>query len=216
MSSHEHTIDENPHRRHPQLLRKTLILYANWFTNAVLYYGLSLNSNLAGSDYYLNYMVNGALEIPAYTLAILVLIRCGRRVPIAGSLAISGLCLLATPLVPPSAVMWVSVAGKFFVTISFASIYLWTSELFPTELRATGVGSSCFFSRLGGAAASWIAMLAAYHESLPVLVYGLTSLLCAVALLFLPETKGKSVPDTLEQSERARVRSAKEALLCLR
>ncbi len=50
--------------RHPQLMRKTLILYANWFTNAIVYYGLALNSGgLSGTDdFFLNYMVKFKLK----------------------------------------------------------------------------------------------------------------------------------------------------------
>ena len=144
--------------------------------------------------------VNGAAEIPAYSAAILLLVRCGRRTPYASTLILAGCCLLSILLVPevssakksghifecvipyvlvafsihlvltlhffafpqllgqtlfiphlqghPSVVMWIAVLGKFFVTISFSSAYIFTSELFPTALRGSGVGSSCFFSRL--------------------------------------------------------------------
>ncbi len=45
-------------------MRKTLILYANWFTNAIVYYGLALNSGgLSGTDdFFLNYMVKFKLK----------------------------------------------------------------------------------------------------------------------------------------------------------
>ncbi len=87
-------------------------------------------------------------------------------------IGVPGLCLLSILLIPsgnPSCVMVVATLGKFFVTISFSSAYIYTSELFPTALRATSIGSSCFFSRLGGAAASWLALAAsaARMDSLP-------------------------------------------------
>ncbi len=77
--------------RHPQLRCKTLILYVNWFTNALVYYGLALNSgSLGGDDLFLSFMINSAMEIPAYTAAILLLVRCGRRLPYATSLILAG------------------------------------------------------------------------------------------------------------------------------
>ncbi len=76
--------------RHPQLRSKTLLLYLNWFTNALVYYGLALNSGGLVDDFYLAYMVNGAMEIPAYTVAILLLIFCGRRIPYATTLTLAG------------------------------------------------------------------------------------------------------------------------------
>ncbi len=106
-----------------------------------------------------------------------------------------GLCLISVLVIPSgnrSAVMAVVTLGKFFVTISFASAYLYTSELVPTVLRASGVGSACFFSRLGGAAASWLALAASKMgaEELAPAVYGVLALVCGITALAFPETKG--------------------------
>ena len=76
--------------RTPQMCGKTLILYGNWFIIALMYYGLTLNSNDLGNDFHINFMINGAFEFPAYALSLLLVRYCGRRVPNAVSLALSG------------------------------------------------------------------------------------------------------------------------------
>ena len=43
------------------------------------YYGLTLNSAELGGDFHVNYMINGALEIVAYTVAMFIVERFGRR-----------------------------------------------------------------------------------------------------------------------------------------
>ena len=43
------------------------------------YYGLTLNSAELGGDFHVNYMINGALEIVAYTFAMFIVERFGRR-----------------------------------------------------------------------------------------------------------------------------------------
>ena len=41
----------------------------------------------------------------------------------------------------------VAIIGKFFVTMAFGIIYFYTNELFPTVIRATGMGTSNMISR---------------------------------------------------------------------
>ena len=67
--------------------------------NALVYYGLSLNTeNLAGSPY-LNFCLAGAVEIPAYVLCILLLNRVGRRTPLIVAMYLGGLaCILSGAL----------------------------------------------------------------------------------------------------------------------
>ena len=76
--------------RTPQMCGKTLILYGNWFIIALTYYGLTLNSTDLGDDFHVNFMINGAFEFPAYSLSLVLVRYCGRRVPYATSLSLSG------------------------------------------------------------------------------------------------------------------------------
>ena len=80
--------------RTPQMCAKTLILYGNWFTVILTYYGLTINSTDIGSDFHLNFLINGALEFPAYAFSLVLVQFCGRRVPYAASLALSGKALM--------------------------------------------------------------------------------------------------------------------------
>ena len=46
--------------------------------------------NDLGDDFHINFMINGAFEFPAYAISLLLVRYCGRRVPNAVSLALSG------------------------------------------------------------------------------------------------------------------------------
>ena len=87
--------------RTPQMCGKTLILYGNWFIIALMYYGLTLNSGDLGDDFHISFMINGAFEFPAYALSLVLVRYCGRRVPYAVSLALSGKALNHNSLSPP-------------------------------------------------------------------------------------------------------------------
>ena len=47
----------------------------------------------------------------------------------------------------------IKILGKFGSTAVFGLLYLYTAELYPTEIRGTAIGLCCMLSRLGGIAA---------------------------------------------------------------
>ena len=46
--------------------------------------------------------------------------------------------------------------GKFAITASFAMVYQYAAEIFPTVVRNAGVGSSSCFSRFGSIIAPFV------------------------------------------------------------
>lgn len=52
------------------------------FVNAFVYFGLSLNTNNLGGNPFINFLLAGAVEIPAHTLNLIV-VKFGRRLPFA-------------------------------------------------------------------------------------------------------------------------------------
>ena len=186
---------------------KTGILYLNWFANALSYFGLTMNIGDLGGDVYVNFTISGFLEIPAYTAAILFLLYCGRRFPYAGSLILCGVSLLCVMLVPRGVfsndwpAMAIALFGKMCITFSWAVLFLYSAELFPTQIRASGIGSASFLGRIGGMIAPWIGGLSSYHPYVPVLVFGSIALLAGVSALWLPETQGRTLPYTIQESE---------------
>ena len=89
--------------------------------------------------------------------------------------------------------------GKFMITASFAMVYQYSAEVFPTVVRNAGLGSCSFFSRIGSIIAPFIGREMAQLDPIaPVLIFGVTSLLAGLLTLFLPETKDRISPDTIE------------------
>ena len=141
--------------RSPNMRAKTIILYYNWFVNTFSYYGLSLNmgSLTGGSSIYFNFSLMSLMEVPAYIAAMLLVLYYGRRVPYAMSLIIYGSSLVVIMLVPVDTfsndwpITVLSLVSKLAITFSFGVVFLYTAELFPTELRTTGLGSANFVGK---------------------------------------------------------------------
>uniref|UniRef100_A0A672Z4K6 Si:dkey-166k12.1 n=1 Tax=Sphaeramia orbicularis TaxID=375764 RepID=A0A672Z4K6_9TELE len=189
--------------RTPQMRKRAFILFYIWFVNVLVYYGLSLGVSRLGTNLYLSQFVFGLVEIPARSLVLLVL-PCSRRLSQSGFLAVGGLACLFMLVVPadhPSVLTGLAMAGKFGITASFAVIYVYTAEIFPTVLRQTGIGVSCMFARMGGVLAPIINMLHNHSPITPLIIFGTSPLLGAVLALALPETADRPLPDTVEDVE---------------
>ena len=55
---------------------------------------------------------------------------------------LSLLCIMIVPANQKLVVMAIAIIGKFFITMSFGIIFFYSNELFPTVVRATGMGTS--------------------------------------------------------------------------
>ena len=134
----------------------SLILAYNWLTATCVYYGLTLGAAKLSGDIYINFFLNGLIEIPANFGSIFLLNQIGRRFTVFLANMIGGFSLLAMFFVTTSKcgpLLWFVVLdmtlwaddvtarlvlfllGKFGSTASFSCLYLYTTELYPTLLR---------------------------------------------------------------------------------
>jgi len=191
----------------PTMRTKTLILYYQFFVNSFAYYGLTMNiGDLAADNVYLNFAVSGLLEIPSYGLAVVILLYGGRRIPYFGSMLLCGISLLSISLVPegqPTLVLVIALFGKMCITFSFGVIFLYGAELFPTEIRTSGIGSASFVGRFGGMFAPWVEQAGRAYQmpQLTVTVFGICALVGAALAIWLPETQGRELPYTVDEAE---------------
>lgn len=99
---------------------------------------------------------------------------------------------------------WLTVSffliGKFAITVSFTVLYIYTSELFPTNLRQSLLGICSMFGRFGSMLAPQTPLLARYSKSLPLLSMGGLALVSGIMSLQFPETLNTQLPDTVQQA----------------
>ncbi|XP_034186659.1 organic cation transporter [Osmia lignaria lignaria] len=190
--------------RYPNLRRKSILLFFNWLVNSGTYYGLSWHvSNLDGNDY-VNFVISGLVEIPAYTFLIFTLNRWGRKIILCGCMLVSGVALLGILLVPADApwmVVCLAMIGKLTITSSYGAIYVFTAEQFPTVIRNVGLGASSTFARIGGVIAPYVIHLSEIWMPLPFVIFGSCVLSGGMLSLLLPETLNKKLPESIQDGE---------------
>ncbi|XP_045862603.1 solute carrier family 22 member 7 isoform X3 [Meles meles] len=191
--------------RTPRLRHISLCCMVMWFGVNFSYYGLSLDVSGLGLNVYQTQLLFGAVELPSKLLVYLLVRHVGRRLTQAGMLLGTALALGVSLLVPSEMGTWsiaLAVIGKGFSEAAFTTAYLFTSELYPTVLRQTGMGLTSLVGRLGGSLAPLAALLDGVWLSLPKLAYGGIALLAACTALLLPETRQAQLPETIQDVER--------------
>ncbi|CAO1401128.1 unnamed protein product [Diamesa hyperborea] len=187
----------------PNLRIKTLNVCLCWFANSIAYYGLSLSTGkLYGNPFFILFIMS-LVEIPSYIAVILLLDRLGRRSITSIFMLIGGVaCIIAVFMAQRSTeATTVVMIGKLFIAGSFAVIYNYSAELFPTVVRnsAMGLGSMC--ARLAGAFTPLITLLDSFDPKIPAFIFGVVSLISGLWVLFLPETNGQPMPESIEDGE---------------
>ncbi|XP_053604660.1 solute carrier family 22 member 3-like isoform X2 [Plodia interpunctella] len=191
--------------RSPVLLRRVCTTPIWWVTTTFVYYGLSINStSLSATNMYLNYILTCAIEIPGFFTAVLILDCIGRKTTLSIGFFLSAACNIAFSFIPdtlPTLSLIVFLLGKFGISVVFTSLYLFTSELYPTQFRHTLLAFSSMIGRIGSITAPLTPVLATYWSGIPTMMFGAMGLLSGALVLTQPETLGTRMPDTLAEAE---------------
>ncbi|XP_041980312.1 organic cation transporter protein-like [Aricia agestis] len=190
--------------RSPILLRRVCTTPIWWITTTFVYYGLSINSTSLSDTMYLNFILTCAVEIPGFFTAILVLDRIGRKATLSCGYLFSAACNIAFIFIPNDLTtlrLIVFLLGKFGISIVFTSLYLFTSELYPTEYRHTLLAFSSMIGRIGSITAPLTPVLADYWHGTPSMMFGIMGMISGLLVLTQPETLGLKMPDTLAEAE---------------
>ncbi|XP_072018557.1 organic cation transporter protein-like [Amphiura filiformis] len=188
--------------RTPTLRWRTLNMMFSWFVNSIVYYGLSLSTSDLGSNDYVAFFLSGLVEVPAYIWCMFGIEWLGRKPNLCVLFLLAGIACLCTLFFEPGTAMTaVAMLGKFCITATFGIVYVYSAELFPTVVRSAGVGISSMASRAGGILAPLILILDEYWAPLPIIIFGSSAIIAGLLVLLLPETKGKTLPETIEEGE---------------
>ncbi|KAK0154707.1 Solute carrier family 22 member 13 [Merluccius polli] len=184
------------------LRQRLLIMGFLWYGSNLVYYGLSLNVGNFGLDIYLTQFIFGLVDIPACIGSIVLVEYFGRKKCQAATLFFTGSVCLAMVAIPndfPVVMTVFAVLGKFGSSATFSVLFVYTTELYPTTLRQSGVGLNCTCARIGGIAAPLIRLLDVYHSAIPMVLYGTIPLIGGFLCFLLPETLNTELQDHTEQ-----------------
>ncbi|XP_067665107.1 organic cation transporter protein-like [Haliotis asinina] len=194
--------------RNKMIFKNALIVWYCWVVDSLVYYGLYMTSSALAGNRYLNYFCNSVVEVPAALLIYLTLERFGRKKPslmfhTTAGVSLLGAVLLTTFVADSQAAQIaatiLSMIGKLTITTAFGTLFIYTPELFPTNLRNVGLGAASSVSRLGGMLSPFASKLAKVVAWAPGAIFVIMCLLAGFLIQFLPETRGHELPQTMEE-----------------
>uniref|UniRef100_A0A671WE66 Solute carrier family 22 member 7b, tandem duplicate 3 n=1 Tax=Sparus aurata TaxID=8175 RepID=A0A671WE66_SPAAU len=180
--------------RTPKMRKLALSTGTLWFCVATTFYGISFNITGFGLNIYLTQFTYALIEVPAKVSVYFLLDKIGRRSTEVGALLLAAVSLGINIVVPKDMSVVrtvVAVIGKGFSSASFATIVLYSSELYPTVVRQNGMGYNSFMARLGVAVAPMILLLDEVWKDLPQVVLCFAAVFGGLVARTLAETRNR-------------------------
>ncbi|XP_071451670.1 solute carrier family 22 member 21-like isoform X2 [Hetaerina americana] len=197
--------------RYPTLRRRVILLIIQWMSMTVCYDGhvRNLENLKAYMSLYLCFSLMGLLEFPGDMLTIYALEhpRAGRRLTYLFSLGFSGIfsILVATVPLDKSWAKWVvlglAAGGRFCVTMAMNTGLQYCVEVLPTQLRGQGVNLVHIAGHFATLASPLIVYLGNFSMVIPFVMLGLIGIIGGSLSLCLPETLGRTLPNTAQEAE---------------
>ncbi|XP_073158985.1 organic cation/carnitine transporter 3 [Henckelia pumila] len=184
-------------------LRQLLAVMVVGFGIGMIYYGMPLGLGNLSFDLYLSVTLNAASEFPASLITFLLIGKLNRKVSVLGLSMLSGICSVACVLVSRKGVqMGLELVSFFSACTAFNVVLIYTLELFPTCVRNSAVSMVRQALVVGGVLSP--VLVAAGRKNNGFMsygVFGVTVSLCGLFVLWLPETRGRKLCDTMEEEE---------------
>lgn len=190
----------------PGLRRITVSLWSTWLLIAFAYYGIFvwlpqvLSDQYGILNTYLYVFFIAAVQLPGYFSAAWLLERWGRLPVLRSYLAVSGVATFLWAVADSTTVVLLA-AGlmSFFSLGAWAALYAYTPEVYPTQIRTTGMGSASGMARVGGVIAPLVGgALFPVSLVLALSVFAVGFLAAAAIVVSLRlETRGQPLSDTI-------------------
>ncbi|KAM7340918.1 solute carrier family 22 member 1 [Alexandromys fortis] len=194
--------------RTPNMRKHTFILMYLWFSCAVLYQGLIMHMGATGGNLYLDFLYSALVEFPAAFIILVTIDRVGRICPMALSNLVTGAACLIMIFIPHE-LHWLNTTlaclGRMGATIVLQMVCLVNAELYPTFVRNLAMMVCSALCDLGGIFTPFMVFrLMEVWQALPLILFGVLGLTAGTMTFLLPETKGVTLPETIEEAENLR------------
>ncbi|ROT74837.1 hypothetical protein C7M84_006644 [Penaeus vannamei] len=164
------------------------------------------NLILSGSNYsadpFIYIVLGGLMEIPGFSLTAPIINRFGRKWPTIWGYVLSGIAILLLVFIPDNIqwlVMTLAMLGKLCNSGAFMIIFVYITEVLPTEVRLQGVSAAIMTSKVGAMVAPYVTdYVGPLVPWAPSVIFGVSSVVAGVALLPMHETLNVPMPDTIE------------------
>jgi len=183
--------------KNPEHMKKLLVMIVVWMANTLIYYGLLFNISSLSGNVYWNTAIFCSMDALSCYLTYPLIRFAGRRNAMIFDMYLIAFCMtiFAINQSPFITILFLLILGKFGITSSFNIGFLYTSELFPTNVRGTAYGICNSVGRISGVFAPLLG-----GSIWAMFGLGVFALITGSLLFKLEETGGKPMEDFVKAS----------------
>jgi putative MFS transporter len=195
----------------PGLKRTTLMLWIAWFCISLAYYGIFtwlpqafVAQGFSSLQTYQNTFLLALAQVPGFFSAAYLIERLGRRNTLGLYLLASGVfTFLFATVTGFGGLLASAMLMSFFALGAWGSLYAWTPELYPTEIRTTGMGWASGMARVAGVITPTLGgILFGYALVSALSTWAAAFVMGGIAVFLLGvETKSQALSDTVSGPE---------------
>nr|XP_009862016.1 solute carrier family 22 member 4-like [Ciona intestinalis] len=188
----------------PYMFIRVMIISLSWFTVSLVYFAIALNTNGLKGDRILNIVYAALAELGSAILYFCFVRMRGHRNCYIGFMTLCMISLCITLAVDQGVVAGFTMFSKLMVGTAFLTVYTYSGELFPTNIRQSLLGYFSGLSRVAASTAPYIIYAEKGNNTTPTIITVTLVSLSIVGYMFLPKTKGKKLPQTVKEANSMR------------
>ncbi|GLU05102.1 hypothetical protein SLE2022_222210 [Rubroshorea leprosula] len=188
----------------PWAFRRLTVVMLTGLGMGTVYYGMPLGLGNLNFNLYLSVTLNALSELPASLVTFFLIKKLGRKSSIIGFTILSGICSIlcvVTEKVSGDLQMALELISFFSACTAFDVGLIYTLELFPTCVRNSALSMVRQALVLGGVFSPVLVAAGRTNGLWSFGVFGVAIGLCGLPVLILPETKGRTLSDTMDEEE---------------
>lgn len=186
--------------------RTTIIFLFSWLTASFCYWGLSFNVGDLIGNLYMNQVIICIIDLVNRPINYYGVKRMKRvsflRACNVGMVVSAVFCMIPykKEIFPGFNITKISaLAGRMIADLYFTTIYLYTSEVLPTNVRGSGLAICSSTARIGSIMAPFVIVANKVSPDINFTAILVSSIMCFVMYRWMPETHGKLLPGTLSE-----------------
>ncbi|KAK9757056.1 hypothetical protein RND81_01G137300 [Saponaria officinalis] len=209
----------------PKLRKSTLLLWIVFIGNAFSYYGLVLlTTELSNRDNectpghaqlepgktadvsYRDVFIASFAEFPGLIISAALVDKVGRKGTMSSMFFICCLILLPLAFIRSQGLVTPLLFGaRICITATFTIVYIYAPEIYPTAVRATGVGVASSMGRIGGMVCPLVAVSLVHncHITAAILLFEAVIFISGICVVLFPfETSGRELRDDVSDFDQ--------------
>lgn len=186
--------------------RRILVVMIITFGLGISYYGVPLAARDIDVNIYLSETLNALVELPTFVITPILLERFNRRSSLLINTLLGGalgvLCFVLSVLGKTGIAFSFELGTFFCARIGFNLMAVYMVEMFPTCVRSSATMMFRQALVVGGACCPLIASVGRDLPAVSFAIFGISMSGLGLFVLILPETKGSSLCDSMDEQEK--------------